>query len=46
MSIQGGFAFFVQISALTQIVRDFNVFGNVKTIFRLSRYKLVEVWKT
>ena len=46
MSIQGGFAFFVQISALTQIVRDFNLFGNIKTIFRLSRYKLVEVWKT
>ena len=46
MSIQGAFAFFVQISAFTQIVRDFNVFGNIKTIFRLSRYKLVEVWKT
>ena len=46
MSIQGGFAFFLQISALTQIVRDFNVFGNIKTIFRLSGYKLVEMWKT
>ena len=41
MSIQGGFGFFVKISALTQIVRHLNVFGNIKTIF--SRYQLVEV---
>ena len=41
MSIQGGFVFCYKISALTQIVRYFNVLANMKTIFRLSHYQLV-----
>ena len=38
MSIQGGFAFSCKISALTQIVRDLNVLGRIKTIFTFSCY--------
>ena len=40
ISIQWGFAFCCKISALTQIVRDLNLLGNIKTIFRFSHYKL------
>ena len=43
MSIQWEFPFFYKISALTQIVRDFNVITNIKTIFRFLPYQLVEV---
>ena len=38
-----GFAFCCKISALTQIFRDLNLLGNIKTIFRFSPYQLVEV---
>ena len=47
MSIQGGgFAFCCKISALMQIVGDLNLLGNIKTIFIMLPYQLVEVWKT
>ena len=39
----GRFTFCCKISALTQIFRDFNLLGNIKTIFRLSHYQLVEI---
>ena len=46
ISIQGFFVFCCTLSALTQIVRDLNLLGSIKTIFRLSPYQMVEVLKT
>ena len=43
MSIQWGFAFCCKIYVVMQIFRDFNSLGNIKTIFRISCYQLVEV---
>ena len=46
ISIQGFFVFCCTLSALTQIVRDLNLLGSIKTIFRFSPYQMVEVLKT
>ena len=46
ISIQGHFTFLVQIYALTQSVQHLKVLGNIKTIFRILPYQLVEVLKT
>ena len=45
ISIQG-FFFCCTLSALTQIVRDFNLLASIKTIFIFSPYQMVEVLKT
>ena len=45
MSIQWGCACCCNIFALTQIVEICTYLQISKTIFRLSRYQLVEVWK-
>ena len=37
MSIPWGFGFCCKISALTQISPHFNLLGNIRTIFKLSR---------
>ena len=36
MSIQGGLPFLIKIPALTQIVRDLKVVGNIKTIYHFN----------
>ena len=43
MSIEGSFSLSCKIFDLTQIVRDLNLLGDIKTIFRFSPYQVVEV---